>query len=258
MFGDRCSIFASAISPFKNNCARCLSMNYCKDPRSQINIWLEHLINSFVEVIEVSESWNVPWIIRWANTTSREPFHSHSNASILQNGELYFLYRSLLYFDYFNVANTLFSKGSVDACNRIILGLPYGNIKKRSAVKTLSLTPSGIFTKDVIDYFIPDIMKDATNRFIGGDAKGSSIRILMNFGGFLDDYPAASQVIEVMEHSAGPPCTLWTFWYQYIHGVPDFSYISDVSSGITSFTRSLDRLVLPKGHGLSGHGTAFW
>lgn len=54
-------------------------------------------------------------------------------------------------------------------------------------------------------------MKGGTEIFIGEEAVGSSTRTLLDVRGFLRAYPAASQMIDAMNHSAGEPAIFALF-----------------------------------------------
>lgn len=137
------------------------------------------------------------------------------------------------------------------------LELPYGNCKKRSAIRTFSLKPSGIFTNYARHYLIPDITEGETDRSMGECAEESFTRIFQNVFCFLIDYPVAFQVIDVGKHSAGAPCRLCPPQYHYKDGVPDYSNASDVSSRHVSFTRSLVCLLSLRSHALCAQDALF-
>lgn len=103
---DVCSFYFSTRSLFQNDHALVLISQLwrtLKDSRSQINIWLEHLTNSLVETIAVSESSGVLCNISRADKTSREPCDSWSSATILEYGEQFLVHRALWLRDHYNV-----------------------------------------------------------------------------------------------------------------------------------------------------------
>lgn len=63
---------------------------------------------------------------------------------------------------------------------------------KRSAISTISPTPSGVSTNHVLDYFVPDIMKGANNGLISEDYERSSNPPFLEICSFLCDYRAAA------------------------------------------------------------------
>lgn len=69
--------------------------------------------------------------------------------------------------DYFSVSNALSQKGSVGSCSMIALELFNVILKQRSALWTVSLTSSDHFTNHIPDYLIPDVMKEATDGYMG-------------------------------------------------------------------------------------------
>lgn len=52
----------------------------------------------------------------------------------------------------------------------IPLGLPYGDCKKRSTIRTIPITCYCISPNHIMDSLIPDKLKGATDRVIGYDA----------------------------------------------------------------------------------------
>lgn len=62
----------------------------------------------------------------------------------------------------------------------IPLGLPYGSRNKRLAKYTESLTSFDIPTSQALHFLNPNIMKGATDRFMGEDANESSLRIFLD------------------------------------------------------------------------------
>lgn len=166
-----------------------------KDPHPQIVLWLEHRTNAIVQIVTLREWCRVLCTIRRADTTSRKPPNYCSSAGILENSEQYFVYWSLLYCDDLNVSNPLVPKEFAGDCYIIYFQVPCGSGKQRSAIRTISLTPSDISTSHALDYLIPGQMKGATDRLICWDAKGSSLPIFLNVCCILGDYTVAPLVM---------------------------------------------------------------
>lgn len=89
---------------------------------------------------------------------------------------------------------------------------PYEIRENLSALRAISITPSGVSTRNVLGYTIPDMMKVLTDVYIGKDAEGISICIFFEVFGYMGYYPAAPEVIHVMEHKAWTPCPLRPYW----------------------------------------------
>lgn len=121
---------------------------------------------------------------------------------------------------------------------------PWGTHKNRSAIKTISFTPSGIFTNQVLDYLISDKLEGTTDGLIHDDTEESSEPIFLDVSCILGDYPAGFQVIDVTKRSAQAPCILPPFGYQCSHGFLEFLYTSDVTSTHIFLTTSLDHSIL--------------
>lgn len=124
--------------------------------------------------------------------------------------------------------------------------------------KKTFLTPSSVSSYHVLDYVIPDILKEATDRFIGGDVDGISIRIFLHACSFQGEHPAARSEIDVMKRSAAVPCTLRAFQYQYTDGVPNYSCPRDVSSKHVPYTRSMQLSFLLRPYVCSAQHTCFF
>lgn len=212
--GNICSIFYSTNSPFEYShelvFINWLCCNF-KEPRSQVPIWMAHLTSSLVETIAVPESKGAPCIISPTYTRNREPCNYRYSFGILENGKHDFLYRDLLYCDNFEVFQPWSQKSFVGSLYMSPLGLWYVDPKQWPAISTISLRPSWISTNHIFDYLIPDILNEDTTWDIDEDADGSFIRIYLDVGSFLCEYPAAAQVIEVMKYSAWALLTLCSF-----------------------------------------------
>lgn len=97
----------------------------------------------------------------------------------------------------------------------ILLGIPIKRMQRRYSVTTISLTPCTVSTNLVVDYLIRDILGGTIGGSAGIDAEGTETKIFLDISGFLGDYPACSDVLYVVKHSAGAPYTHCIFRYLY-------------------------------------------
>lgn len=86
-------------------------------------------------------------------------------------------------------------------------GLPLWRGKQLSSIRTTSLKPPGVSTHQIVNFFVPNIIKGTIDLCGGTDSEGNSDRNFLHVRGFLRDYPASLQAITVSKRSAGGPCT---------------------------------------------------
>lgn len=121
------------------------------------------------------------------------------------------------------------------------LGLPFSRRRAASSVRTISLPPPDVFTNQVLDNLIQDIVEGTTKGFDSLDAEGSKVRVFLHFCGFLEDYPASSQVADTMKHMAEAPCTHCSFRQKGQKGGSSYAYTTKIHYGQSSFTRNIRR-----------------
>ena len=86
-----------------------------------------------------------------------------------------------------------------------------------SAVRTISLTPTGVSTNFILDHIIDDVVRGSTEGFMMTDCFGDGVTVFLHLTGFVADYPASSGVLDVMNHNSRCPCTHCTFRYKTDH-----------------------------------------
>ena len=83
----------------------------------------------------------------------------------LPDGQLYYVYRLLLYADDFNPRSRYYPRGSVGGVYMSPLGLHIRSRRSQTSIRTLSLTPTGVSTNFVLDYISPDSVNGCINGF---------------------------------------------------------------------------------------------
>lgn len=146
---------------------------------------------------------------------------------------------SNFHFDNFKVSITLFPKSSLRVCYMFPPGLLCGSCEPISSIRTIHLTVM-VYLLTMFWILLSHMVKWAADMFIGENAEGRSIWTFLDVCSLPDDYLAAPQVIDVMRQSAGEPCTLCTFQYQFTHRVREYSNQLHVSSGPIFFTPNLN------------------
>ena len=164
--------------------------------------------------------------------------------TISETGEKFYIYRVLLYADDFNPRSALFPRGSVGGFYMIPLNLPMHKRRGLSATRTISLTPPGVSTNEVFDYIINDLVDAAVNGISSTDPFGNRCRIFVDVVGFVADYPASSDILDVMKLGALAPCTHCTFRRRKLKTESRYAFTVDVHSSNSSFTRGLHRTKL--------------
>lgn len=189
----------------------------------------------------------VPLLVETDNTMKSDPFtavHDRDvRSGILQSGEPYVVYRMLLYCDDFNPRSLLFPRGSVGGCYMIPIGLSLQRRRGLTSIRPIALTPPGVSTNYVLDDIIEDIVEGTVSGFDGEDASGRKVKIFLDVVGFVADYPASSNVLDVMSHAAKAPCTHCTFRHRSAPGDTDYAYSTNIDSSHSSFVRGMHRTV---------------
>ena len=162
---------------------------------------------------------------------------------IEETGEPFVIYRSLLYADDFNPRSALFPRGSIGGFYMLPLNLPLYKRKGLASIRTISLTPAKLSTNMIFDYIIDDLIHAAVNGIEGKDPFGNDVRIFIDTVGFVADYPASSEVLDVMKHGATAPCTHCTFRRRRDQNSTRYGYSSKINSSNSSHSRGLYRSI---------------
>ena len=139
-------------------------------------------------IIEIDE---VPTLIS-RNKSSTDLSHSSSSCSTkgnLEDGTPYYVYHMLLYSDDFVPRSLLFPTGSVGGFYMLPINMSRSRRRKSSSVRTISLTPTGISSRFVFDYIIPDIVNGMTKGISSIDIYNNKCRIFLEVVGYVGDYP---------------------------------------------------------------------
>ena len=160
----------------------------------------------------------------------------------LSDGRNYIVYRFLLYSDGFTPYSG--RKGSMGGCYILPLGISPESRSRVGAIRRIGLTPPGISTNSVLEWIIPDIVKGTTDGFPVTTADGTEAILFLDCIGFVGDYPAVSEVLDVLGHTANAPCHLCSFtrYDKSGRGTSAYAYTSRVCSGHPSFIRTRNRV----------------
>ena len=112
----------------------------------------------------------------------------------------------LLYCDDFKSSGSLNSKASCGGVYLLPMGLTQRAKRSRTAVHGISLTPPVVSTNEVLLRIIPDIVK-GTKGIAGVLPSGEPVVIFLYVVGFVADYPAAAEPLDILGHTADTPCT---------------------------------------------------
>lgn len=159
----------------------------------------------------------------------------------LESGQRFYIYRMLLYADDFNARSPLFPKGSVGG---IYMSPSSVSVKSRcnqSCIRTVSLTPAGVSTNNVLDYLLDDLVEGSISGFDCVDALGETVRVYLDVLGFTGDYPASTSVVDLKGHNAMAPCTKCGFTFNSFSDKSKYAFTTSVTSRNSAYRRSQDR-----------------
>ena len=159
----------------------------------------------------------------------------------LQDGRRYYVYRFFLYEDGFNAYAG--EPKSVTGCYMLPLGIDLLKVSLSSAVRKISLSPPGISGNDVFRKIVDDIVSGTVHGVETRDEEGELVTVFLDCVGLLGDYPAVSECLDVMGHTANAPCSLCSFQRYDVSGRGGcrYAYSSEMSSAHPSFCRSSRR-----------------
>ena len=124
----------------------------------------------------------------------------------LSDGRRYLVYRFLLYTDGFTARQG--NKGSMAGCYMLPLGISPDLRTSVAAIRRIGLTPPGVSTNQVLSFIIEDIVQGTTDGFSTLDPNGEEIVLFLDCVGFIADYPAISDTVDMLGHNANAPCHL--------------------------------------------------
>lgn len=90
-------------------------------------------------------------------------------------------------------------------------GCPVYRCKQLSSVRTISLTPPGISSSQILKFLIPIITEGTMKEFEGAESEVNSAHTLLEVCGLFGDYLALWQATDVMKHSDSSPPMYCTF-----------------------------------------------
>lgn len=169
----------------------------------------------------------------------------------LEDGTTYYIYRLMLYADDFTARSALFPKGSVGGVYLNPTGLHLHSRRSQSAIRTVSLTPSGISTNLVFDMIIDDLVEGSLHGFTTIDAFGHNVPVFLDVLGFVGDYPASSSVVDVSGHTSICPCTHCTFVREKHDGKATYVQTTSITSSNASYRRVQSRTAAVRANNFS-------
>lgn len=172
------------------------------------------------------------------------PVTSPEPTGQLQDGRKYTVYRFLLYADGFSPQ--AFKKGSMGGCYILPLAVSPDLRVTSTSVRRLGLTPPGVSTNQIIREVIEDIVQGTVEGFKSKDPTGEEVTIFLDCVGFIADYPAISEALDVLGHNSNAPCHLcfFTRYDRSGRGIGAYSYSHKIHSNHPSFSRFEDRAEL--------------
>ncbi len=129
-----------------------------------------------------------------------------SSIGILDNGEHFFIYRFILFWDGFQMYAGRQASG--EGIYMLCLNIPPKQRKTPDAVRVLSLTPPGVKSAVVLSHILSDIIQGMTVGFLDVDADGVRRRIFLDLVGVVGDTPALNSTLDVLGHTAAACCHL--------------------------------------------------
>ena len=219
---DTCSVFQCS----KNNNDRTSFVAVLVDrflkgkywPSKKFILWLQVTLDSDIYSVQlmdtVLQTTGQPTLIE---STDRQPPRKQTNSNIMgkmKDGSKFYIYRFILYSDDFGPRSTIFPRGSVGGVYLKPVDLPVAMIRSPRSINAVSLAPTGVNSNVVIKQVIDDVLQGSFNGYEFIDADGEVCKVFLHMVGYIGDYPEASNVLDVMKHSARAPCTLCNFRYK--------------------------------------------
>ena len=159
----------------------------------------------------------------------------------LKDGRRYTIYRFLLYADGFTPQ--LGKKGSMGGCYMLPLGMLPDRRSAVGAVRKIGLAPPGVSTNEILMVISDDIVKGAVEGFVTKDSQGKQVVAFLDCVGFIADYPAMSEALDVLGHNSNVPCHLCAFsrYDKSGSGHSAYGYTTAIQSSHPSFCRLAER-----------------
>ncbi len=129
-----------------------------------------------------------------------------SSSGRLENGEQYFLYRFVLFWDGFEVTKGKSAPG--EGIYMTCLNLPPKARSSPKSARIISQCPPGVKSTAVFKIIQNDIVTGMTTRFKDFDANGRACRIVLDLVGFLGDTPALNACLDTLGHTSNAFCHL--------------------------------------------------
>ena len=162
----------------------------------------------------------------------------------LADGRPYVVYRFLLYCDGF--LPYAGRKGSMGGCYLLPLGVRPDVRARIGCLRRIALTPPGVSTNHILEAIIPDIVEGTAHGFPALDADGNETVIFLDCVGFIADYPAVSEALDVLGHMSNAPCHACAFrrYDRSGQGHSKYGYTADIHNGHPSFSRTGERTAI--------------
>ena len=159
----------------------------------------------------------------------------------LKDGRRYTTYRFLLYADGFTPQ--LGKRGSMGGCYMLPLGMLPDRRSALGAVRKIGLAPPGVSTNEILKVILSDIVKGTVEGFVTKDSRGRQVVVFLDCVGFIADYPAMSEALDVLGHNSNVPCHLCAFsrYDKSGGGHSAYGYSTAIQSSHPSFCRLAER-----------------
>lgn len=125
-----------------------------------------------------------------------------SNRGFLEDGSAYVVYRFALYVDGFKQVQSLSDTRYVDVCYLLPLGLTQSRRGSSSSARIISLVPHAQSSNELLHGVLANFLAGTVEGVPGIFPDGSKVRMFLDMVAFFGDYPAASAVSDVKEHTA--------------------------------------------------------
>lgn len=123
------------------------------------------------------------------------------------------------------------------------LGLQFYRRRCFSFIRSVALEPTGISNIQILDAFIPDIITGTINDFYCDDFQDQKAKALLDISKLLCNFSASSQILHIMKHKAGAPCTHCSSRQGTCEDVLKYPYHTNLNHHNGSFPRTLNRTV---------------
>lgn len=158
----------------------------------------------------------------------------------LKDGTRYYVYRFILYNDGFS---PLTKPSSLDGCYILLAGVPPSQRTPASCIRRLWLAPPGVSSRKVINLVVDDVLQASTHGIKVQDGDETAT-IFLDVMSYIGDYPAVTEMLDVIGHTGLVPCHLCLF-HRGDASTTDtrYGYDTTINSGNICFRRGCERVM---------------